>query len=176
MCHMLILQSSYPSKPAPRRDRRRGFLGNELTYCREGAGDGCGAAGVNGCGDVRPEPVVVGGLIWRVAVPVVAGDALLFAELGLLFQPAINRNAISARTARPAIQPQVPPTPSSRRSTGSLNRGSVKRGSLMAILLRFQTGFSVSMKQPTARCRSSEKIQCSAMQKRVNSWFSAGTC
>src|SRR6185437_12767799 len=147
----------------PRRDGRRGFLDNELTYCRDGAGDGCGAAGVNGCGDVPPEPVVVGGLIWRVAVPVVAGDALLFAELGLLFQPAISRNAIRARTARPAIQPQVPPTPSSRRSTGSLNRGSVKRGSLMAILLRFQTGFSVSVGNPRAAAavpKKSNTLRC----------------
>jgi hypothetical protein len=55
----------------------------------------------------------------------------------LLFQPAMIRNPISTNTATPAIQPHIPPALSSRRSTGSLNRGSgsVKRGSVMSILL-----------------------------------------
>jgi hypothetical protein len=109
-----------------------------------------GIAGDIGCGEVAPEPVVVRGLMGDGdALPVVVGGfnvlgETLFAVLLLPFQPATTRNATSKITAMPAIQPHVPLTPSSRRSTGSLNRGSVKRGSLMAILLRFQTGIPAS--------------------------------
>jgi hypothetical protein len=55
----------------------------------------------------------------------------------LFFQPATIRKPISTNTATPAIQPHIPPAASSRRTTGSLKRGSgsVNRGSVMAILL-----------------------------------------
>jgi hypothetical protein len=94
-------------------------------------------AGVNGCGPDEPEPVVLGGVAGFAGVLAVdVVDEPLLAVLLLLFQPAITRNAISSTTATPAIQPHIPPTASSRRITGSLNRGSVKRGSVMGILLR----------------------------------------
>src|SRR6185437_8545466 len=48
----------------------------------------------------------------------------LLAVVPLLFQPAIIRKPISTNTATPAIQPHIPPVLSSRRTTGSLNRGS----------------------------------------------------
>ena len=80
-------------------------------------------------GDSEPEPVVLGGVTLRIGAlvePVAIGGALLLAVLlPLLFQPAIRTNAIKASTARPAIQPQVPLEPSSRRNTGSLNSGSL---------------------------------------------------
>lgn len=109
-----------------------------MRYCVplfDGAGvlDG---AGVNGCGADEPEPVVAGGgvdLVGVLAVDVV--EEPLLPVVLLLFQPAITRNPISSTTATPAIQPHIPPTASSRRITGSLNRGSVKRGSVMGILL-----------------------------------------
>jgi hypothetical protein len=69
---------------------------------------------------------------------VVVPEEPLVAVLLLLFQPAIIKKPISSSTATPAIQPHIPPVPSSRRTTGSLNRGSgsfnrgsVKRGSVM---------------------------------------------
>jgi len=88
-------------------------------------GAGIVGAGISGRGDDEPEPVVLGGEPMPVVLPVVAGDGLLLAVLLLPFKPANTRNAINATTAMPAIQPHVPPTGSSRRSTGSLNRGSV---------------------------------------------------
>ncbi len=96
------------------------------------AGDGVEGAGAIGEGEVVPEPVVDGGIVLRGALlPVVIGDedGPLFAVVPLLFQPAMTMKPIKASTARPAIQPHHPPTASSRRSTGSLNRGSVYRGS-----------------------------------------------
>jgi hypothetical protein len=92
---------------------------------------------VNGCGDDEPEPVVLGGVAGRVGVlAVLEGEEPLLAVLLLLFQPATIRKPISNNTATPAIHPHVPPTLSSRRTTGSLNLGSsVKRGSVMGILL-----------------------------------------
>jgi hypothetical protein len=115
------------------------FLKQLTPYCVSvfgGAGvfDG---AGVNGRGADEPDPVVLGGVagfIGVLAVDVV--EEPLLAVLLLLFQPAMIRNPISRTTATPAIQPHIPPTASSRRITGSFNRGSVKRGSVMAILLR----------------------------------------
>src|SRR5437016_1526646 len=95
-----------------------------------------GGAGVNGCGDDEPEPVVLGGVAGRLGVlAVLEGEEPLLAVLLLLFQPATIRKPISSTTATPAIQPHMPPTLSSRRTTGSLNLGSVKRGSVMGILL-----------------------------------------
>jgi hypothetical protein len=97
--------------------------------------------GAAGCGAIVPEPVVLGGAALRTgAEPVVTGDGLLLAVLlPLLFQPATSTKAISAKTASPAIQPHIPPTFSSRRSAGSLNRGSVYRGSDMAFLHMLET-------------------------------------
>jgi hypothetical protein len=69
--------------------------------------------------------VVAGGVSGRMALPVVAGDELLLAVWLLLFQPTITRNAINAITAMPTSQFHGAPTASSRRTTGSLNRGSV---------------------------------------------------
>ena len=109
-------------------------------YCDFG-----GAAGVdgvdggdNGCVDVVPEPVVLGGGVIRGAVLllVVVGalDEPLLAVVLLLFQPATIRKPISSNTATPAIQPHIPPAAlSSRRITGSLSRGSVNRGSVMTV-------------------------------------------
>jgi hypothetical protein len=95
--------------------------------------DGAGAdgAGVIGCGDDEPEPVVLGGVTVREAV-VVGG--LLFAVLLLLFiQPAKIRKPISSSSETPATQLHMPPTFSSGRTTGSYKRvSSVKRGSVMA--------------------------------------------
>jgi hypothetical protein len=91
-----------------------------------------------GCGDEDPEPVVFGGLARRAGLlAVVEGEEPLLAVVLLLFQPATIRKPISSNTATPAIQPHIPPPVSSRRTTGSLRRGSgsVNRGSVMAILL-----------------------------------------
>ena len=52
-------------------------------------------AGVIGCGDDEPEPVVLGGVTVREAV-VVGGDEPLFALLLLLFQAAKIRKPISS--------------------------------------------------------------------------------
>jgi hypothetical protein len=82
-------------------------------------------AGINGRGDIAPESVVAGGLAGWDVLPVTAGGGPLLALLPLPCPPAMIRNAMSSNTATPAIQLQVPPMPSSRRSTGSLNRGSV---------------------------------------------------
>ena len=100
-------------------------------YCERGVGEG-----VIGCGDEEPEPVVLGEVAGRAGVvALVCGEELLLAVLLLLFQPAMIRKPINSSTATPAIQPHIPPALSSRRTTGSLNRGSVKRGSVMGILL-----------------------------------------
>src|SRR5450755_1943131 len=85
---------------------------------------GVAGSGISGRCEVAPEPVVLGGFM-PLVLPVVAGAEPLLAVLLLPFRPAITRNAINATTAMPAIQPHVPPTGSSRRSTGSLKRGSV---------------------------------------------------
>jgi hypothetical protein len=85
-----------------------------------------------GCGEVEPEPVVLG------ALPVVAAG--LLAEvllLVLVFDPAITANTIRASTAIPAIQPHRLRFGESRRRTLSFNPwslcgGSVKLGSDMA--------------------------------------------
>jgi hypothetical protein len=109
-------------RPATRHARSRSRRADG--YC-EPAGGVRGAAGGSGCSDPAPEPVVAGGVSGRMAVPVVAGDELLLAVWLLLFQPTITRNAINVITAMPASQFHGAPTASSRRSTGSLNRGSV---------------------------------------------------
>ena len=98
---------------------------------------GAGVIGLGRFGDSKPEPVVLGGETLRGALPVVIGDdadggALVLAVVPLLFQPATTIKPIKANTARPAIQPHIPPTASSRRNTGSLKRGSVNLGSDMA--------------------------------------------
>src|SRR5262245_34035622 len=92
---------------------------------------------MSGWVDVEPEPVVAGGVVRGAELLVVVPEPLL-AVLLLLFQPAIIKKPISSSTATPAIQPHIPPVPSSRRTTGSLNRGSgsfnrgsVNRGSVM---------------------------------------------
>jgi hypothetical protein len=91
--------------------------------------------GDSGCVDVAPEPVVLGGGVIRGAVRLVVAVEELLAVVLLLFQPATIRNPISSNTATPAIQPHIPPAAlSSRRITGSLSRGSVKRGSVMTFL------------------------------------------
>jgi len=80
---------------------------------------------------------VVLGVVVRGAVLllVVVDEEPLLAVVLLLFQPATIRNPISSNTATPAIQPHIPPAAlSSRRITGSLSRGSVKRGSVMTFL------------------------------------------
>jgi hypothetical protein len=93
-------------------------------------------AEVIGCADDEPEPVVLGGVVVRAGVlAVVDVEEPLLAVLLLLFQPAMIRNPISNSAATPATQPHMPPTFWSRRTTGSLNRGSVKRGSVMASCL-----------------------------------------
>jgi hypothetical protein len=103
----------------------------------DGAG-GFVAGGLIGWVDVEPEPVVLGGVARGALLLVVLGEDPLLAVLLLLFQPAMIKKPISNRTATPAIQPHIPPAVSSRRITGSLNRGSgsfnrgsVKRGSVM---------------------------------------------
>lgn len=127
-------------------------------------------AGVAGCGEVEPAPVVLGGVTLRIdMLPLVIGAGLLLAVLLLLFQAATTMNAISTSTVRLAIQLHIPPTPPSRRSTGSVNRGSpfrgsVKRGSVMAILLGFETRLVVSNGgKPRARPMVAKKsdAQCS---------------
>jgi hypothetical protein len=77
-------------------------------------------AGAIGDGDVVPAPVVLGGIIFVCALPVVIGDEPLLALLELLFQPVITTKAVNANTARPAIKPQMPPTLLSRCRTGSV--------------------------------------------------------
>ena len=100
-----------------------------------GGVDGVDAGGDSGCVDVAPEPVVLGGGVIRGAVRLVVAVEELLAVVLLLFQPATIRNPISSSTATPAIQPHIPPAAlSSRRITGSLSRGSVKRGSVMTFL------------------------------------------
>jgi hypothetical protein len=84
-------------------------------------------AGLIGCGADEPEPAVLGGVAVRAGMlAVVDVEGPLLAVLLLLFQPAMIRKPISSGTATPAIQPHMPPTLSSRRTTGSLNRRSVK--------------------------------------------------
>jgi hypothetical protein len=76
--------------------------------------------------------VIRGGVLLLLCVGV---EEPLLAVLLLLFQPAMIRKPINNNTATPAIQPHIPPAAlSSRRTTGSLNRGSVKRGSVMTFL------------------------------------------
>jgi hypothetical protein len=93
---------------------------------------------VSGWVDVEPEPVVASGVVRGAELLVVVPEEPLLAVLLLLFQPAIIKKPISSSTATPAIQPHIPPVPSSRRTTGSLNlgsgsfnRGSVNRGSVI---------------------------------------------
>ena len=134
-------------------------------YCDFG-----GAAGVdgvdggdNGCVDVVPEPVVLGGGVIRGAVLllVVVGalDEPLLAVVLLLFQPATIRKPISSNTATPAIQPHIPPAAlSSRRITGSLSRGSVKRGSVMTVSsISRDAVLRLEMGKP-ARCAAGSEI------------------
>jgi hypothetical protein len=87
---------------------------------------------VSGWVDVEPEPVVAGGVVRGAELLVVVPEEPLLAVSLLLFQPAIIKKPISSSTATPAIQPHIPPVPSSRRTTGSLNRGSgsFNRGSV----------------------------------------------
>jgi hypothetical protein len=112
------------ARRACRRDARRSNAAAlDAIACRP-----CSApafAGVSGRGDIAPEPVVAGELSGREVLPVVTGGGPLLAVLLWPLMPAITRNAISATTAMPAIQPHFPLTASSRRSTGALNRGSV---------------------------------------------------
>jgi hypothetical protein len=118
---------------------------------------------VSGWVDVEPEPVVAGGVVRGAELLVVVPEEPLLAVLLLLFQPAIIKKPISSSTATPAIQPHIPPVPSSRRTTGSLNlgsgsfnRGSVKRGSVMTSSL-FGTLRVVSKQgKPVSRCAGSE--------------------
>ena len=98
-----------------------------------------GGAGVIGCGDDEPEPVVLGGVTVREAV--VAGGEPLFAVLLLLFQPAKIRKPTSSSSETPATQLHMPPTfssrllvQSSRRIIGSLKRGIRKTGISHGIL------------------------------------------
>ena len=70
---------------------------------------------------------MLGGVAVRAGMlAVVDVERPLLAVLLLLFQPAMIRKPISSGTATPAIQPHMPPTLSSRRTTRSLNRRSVK--------------------------------------------------
>ncbi|MGA7026082.1 MAG: hypothetical protein WB036_25355 [Pseudolabrys sp.] len=78
-------------------------------------------AGVMGCGDDEPEPVVLGGVTVREAV--VLGGEPLFAVLLLLFQPAKIRKPISSSSETPKIQLHMPPTFSSRPPVHSSRRG-----------------------------------------------------
>jgi hypothetical protein len=90
-----------------------------------------GADGAGAIGELAPEPVVLGaGPRIGALLPVVDMGAgllllLLAVLLLLLLQPAMTTNAISASTARPAIQPHAPPMLSPRRKTGSPSRGSL---------------------------------------------------
>lgn len=121
---------------------------------------------MSGWVDVEPEPVVAGGVVRGAELLVVVPEPLL-AVLLLLFHPAIIKKPISSRTATPAIQPHIPPVPSSRRTTGSLNRGSgsfnrgsVKRGSVMTSSL-FGTLRVVSNKRnPSAVAPVPNKQRC----------------
>ena len=97
-------------------------------------GAGVDGAGVIGCGDDEPEPVVLGGVTVREAV-VAGGEELLFAVLLLLFQPAMIRKPISSSSETPATQLHMPPTFSSRRIAGSLKRGIRKTWISHGILL-----------------------------------------
>ena len=133
-------------------------------YCDFGGADGADGVdgGDNGCVDVVPEPVVLGGGVIRGAVlllVVVALDEPLLAVVLLLFQPATIRKPISSNTATPAIQPHIPPAAlSSRRITGSLSRGSVKRGSVMTVSSIFRDAvLRLEMKKP-ARCAAGSEI------------------
>jgi hypothetical protein len=114
--------------------------------------------GDSGCVDVAPEPVVLGGGVIRGAVRLVVAVEELLAVVLLLFQPATIRNPISSNTATPAIQPHIPPAAlSSRRITGSLSRGSVKRGSVMTFLHYFETlCFRLEIRKPTRHGAGSE--------------------
>jgi hypothetical protein len=126
----------------PGANRAPGSVRRETTRTRYCAPPlfGCDGAGVNGCGDDEPEPVVLGGVAGRLGVlAVLEGEEPVLAVLLLLFQPATIRKPISNNTATPAIQPHIPPTLSSRRTTGSLSLGSVKRGSVMGHPPRFGT-------------------------------------
>jgi len=140
-------------------------LSHSARYCDfEGAGAG---GGVSGWVDVEPEPVVAGGVVRGAELLVVVPEEPLLAVLLLLFQPAIIKKPISSSTATPAIQPHIPPVPSSRRTTGSLNRGSgsfnrgsVKRGSVMTSSL-FGTLRVVSNKgNPSAVAPVPNKQRC----------------
>jgi len=137
-------------------------------YCDFGgsAGVGDGVDGVDGadsgCVDVVPEPVVLGGGVIRGAVLLLVVGALdepLLAVVLLLFQPATIRKPISSNTATPAIQPHIPPAAlSSRRITGSLSRGSVKRGSVMTVSsISRDAVLRLEMGKP-ARCAAGSEI------------------
>src|SRR6185437_14366229 len=123
--------------PLRRPMRRSGCCSIDMDYFAPcgGEGDGAGAVGAAGVtirGEVEPEPVVLGAFAGALLL-VAVGDEPLLAVLLLLFQPAMIRKPIRSRTATPAIQPHIPPAAlSSRRSTGSL-----KRGSVMTFLLPF---------------------------------------
>jgi hypothetical protein len=112
-------------------------LSHSARYC-DFVGAGAAGGGVSGWVDDEPEPVVAGGMVRGAELLVVVPEEPLLAVLLLLFQPATIKKPISSSTATPAIQPHIPPVLSSRRTTGSLNRGSgsfnrgsVKRGSVM---------------------------------------------
>jgi hypothetical protein len=62
-------------------------------------------AGVIGCGNDEPEPVVLGGVMVRLAA--VGGVERLLAVLLLFFQPAKKMNPITSSNARPATQPYM---------------------------------------------------------------------
>jgi hypothetical protein len=126
-------------RPAPQGAGRNEFA---FSYCccgvlAGGAAFGAAGFGVAGLvsGEVEPDPVVLGGVTLRTGplLPVVIGaGGLVMAALSveLLFQPATTTKAIKATTARPATQPQMPPTLSSRNGAGwmkSVLRGSVER-------------------------------------------------
>jgi hypothetical protein len=114
------------------RRRDRYFVKQLACYCVP-LFDG---AGLIGCGADEPEPAVLGGVAVRAGMlAVVDVEGPLLAVLLLLFQPAMIRKPISSGTATPAIQPHMPPTLSSRRTTGSLNRRSVKTWISHGILL-----------------------------------------
>src|SRR5689334_1240018 len=78
-------------------DRAPEFPSNS-NYCPVFAGAGADGAGVKGCGDVDPEPVVLGGVAVRL---VAAGEGLLLAVVPLLSQPATIRKPIRSKTATP---------------------------------------------------------------------------
>ena len=133
-------------------------------YCDFGGADGVdGADGADGadsgCVDVVPEPVVLGGGGVDRVVVVGALDEPLLAVVLLLFQPATIRKPISSNTATPAIQPHIPPAAlSSRRITGSLSRGSVKRGSVMTVSsISRDAVLRLEMGKP-ARCAAGSEI------------------